>query len=116
MDTTGNRIKKARLAAGMTQTELANKIGVQHAAIYKYETGLVVNLKRDTIEKLAIALDVKPSYLLCIDDESPAISEDDKALLEEVMANPELLKLLRKLKQIEPDRLAALAKLVEPMP
>ena len=115
MDTTGYRIRKARLAAKMTQGELAEKIGVQHAAIYKYETGLVVNLKRDTIDKLAQALNVRPSYLLCIDDESPAIPEDDKALLEEVSANPELMNLLRILKQIEPDRLAALAKLVEPM-
>ena len=115
MDTTGARIKRARKAAGLTQTELAQKIGVKCAAIHKYESGLVVNLKRDTIDNLATALNVKPSYLLCIDEESPAISEDDKALLEEVSANPELMNLLRILKQIEPDRLAALAKLVEPM-
>lgn len=53
----------------MTQTELAEKVGVQFAAIHKYESGLVVNLKRETINKLAAALNVKPSYLLCIDDD-----------------------------------------------
>lgn len=69
MDTTGDRIKKARLAANMTQTELAKKVGVKFSAIHKYETGIIVNLKRDTISALADALDVKPSYLMCMDDD-----------------------------------------------
>ena len=67
--TTGERIKAARVAAGMTQAELADKVGVKFAAIHKYETGRIVNLKRETIGKLAKALDVRPSYLLCIDDD-----------------------------------------------
>lgn len=68
MDNTGTRIKQARIAAGMTQAELAEKVGVKYSAIHKYEAGLVVNLKRETISKLALALNVKPAYLLCIDD------------------------------------------------
>lgn len=68
--TTGDRIKQARLQAGMTQSELAEKIGVKFSAIHKYETGLVVNLKRETIAALAEALNVKPSWLMCMDDES----------------------------------------------
>ena len=67
--TTGERIKQLRQQLGMTQTELGNKIGVQTAAIYKYENGLVVNLKRDVIAKLADALETTPSYLLGYDDE-----------------------------------------------
>ena len=34
--TTGDRIKQARLQAGMTQSELAEKIGVKFSAIHKY--------------------------------------------------------------------------------
>lgn len=64
MKTTGERIKEARLAAGMTQTELADKIGVKFSAIHKYESGMVKNLKQDTIAKLSEALGVKPSYLM----------------------------------------------------
>ena len=67
--TTGDRIRQARKAAGMTQGQLADKIGVKYSAIHKYETGLVVNLKRETIAALADALDVKPSWLMCLDDE-----------------------------------------------
>ena len=58
MATTGERIRQARKARNMTQTELAEKLGVKFSAIHKYETGLVVNLKRETIAALAKALDV----------------------------------------------------------
>lgn len=66
--TTGERIKEMRLKKGMSQAELGEAIGVKKAAIHKYETGVVVNLKRSSILKLAEALDVTPAYLLCIDD------------------------------------------------
>lgn len=69
---TGERIRMARLRARMTQKELADKIGVKFSAVHKYESGKVVNLKRETIEALAKALDVKPSWLLCMDDENPS--------------------------------------------
>ena len=55
--TIGERIKTARVNRDMTQEELGKKIGVQRAAINKYETGVVVNLKRSTIEALAQALE-----------------------------------------------------------
>ena len=67
--TTGERIKQARLAAHLTQKELAEKVGLKFSAIHKYETGMVVNLKRETIAALAEALNVKPSWLMCMDDE-----------------------------------------------
>lgn len=66
--TTGDRIKSQRLKKGLTQEELGKMIGVQKAAINKYEKGIVVNIKRDMIDALAKALDVKPSYLLCMDE------------------------------------------------
>ena len=67
--TTGERIKKLRLEKNMSQEELGEKVGVQKAAINKYETGIVVNLKRGMIAKLADALDVSPSYLMGWDDD-----------------------------------------------
>lgn len=67
--TMGERIKTLRIQHGLTQEELGQKVGVQKSAIYKYETGLVVNLKRSMIEKLALALGVKPTYLMGLSDE-----------------------------------------------
>lgn len=58
--TTGERIKQLRLSLGMTQEQLGEKIGVKKAAINKYETGIVVNLKKSTISSLAKALNVSP--------------------------------------------------------
>lgn len=62
--TTGEKIRELRKRLGLTQEELGNMIGVKKAAINKYETGVVVNLKRSTIAALAKALGVSPVELL----------------------------------------------------
>ena len=62
--TTGEKIKQLRKQLGLTQEELGNLVGVQKAAINKYETGVVVNLKQATIASLAKALHVSPVELL----------------------------------------------------
>ena len=62
--TIGDKIKRLRKERGMTQEELGAMIGVQKAAINKYETGIVINLKREVISKLAQALDVNPVWLM----------------------------------------------------
>ena len=63
----------------MTQEELGAKVGVQKAAIYKYENGLVVNLKRSILEKLALALDTTPTYLMGMEDAEPTQASLTKA-------------------------------------
>lgn len=67
--TMGERIKQLRLAQGFSQEELGAKVGVQKAAIHKYENGLVVNLKQATIGKLADALHTTPAYLLGLEQQ-----------------------------------------------
>lgn len=79
--TTGEKIKSARLAKGLTQEELGALIGVQKAAINKYENGSVVNFKSTVLAKLASALDVSPVYLLNYDDESQDFSAEEIALV-----------------------------------
>lgn len=60
----GYKIYSLRKRRRLTQEELGNKIGVSKATINKYETGIVTNFKRPTIEALANALDVSPGYLM----------------------------------------------------
>lgn len=67
--TTGDIIRELRQKKGLSQEQLGKMVGVQRAAINKYETGVVVNLKRSTIAKLATALGVTPTMLLGWDDE-----------------------------------------------
>lgn len=66
--TTGERIRHLRTARGLSQEELGRLIGVKKAAVHKYENGIVVNLKRSTIDKLSIALGTTPTYLLGLDE------------------------------------------------
>ena len=77
--TIGERIKELRLEKGMSQEELGKLVGVQRAAINKYEKGLVVNLKREVIAKLATALGTTPTDLMGWTDEDkkePTVEND----------------------------------------
>lgn len=60
----GQIIKKKRLERKLTQTELGRYLNVQAAAINKYESGLVSNIKRDKLKQLSIILDIEPSVLI----------------------------------------------------
>ena len=82
--TIGEKIKRLRLERGLTQEELGNAVGVQKAAINKYETGLVVNLKREVIQKLAKALDVNPVWLMDDEDGWPP-SPSVRSLIHQAM-------------------------------
>lgn len=43
---TSEKIKELRISKGLSQEQLGELIGVKRAAINKYETGRVVNIKR----------------------------------------------------------------------
>ncbi len=60
----GTRIKELRLIADMSQEELGRRVGVQRAAIQKYEKGTVTNIPINTIEKIANVFDVSPTYIV----------------------------------------------------
>lgn len=60
----GQKIHQLRVEKGMTLEELGNKVGVGKSTIRKWEIGMIENMKRDKIAKLAEALEVSPGYLL----------------------------------------------------
>lgn len=70
----GEIIRQLRLQRGITQEELGKVIGVQKSAIRKYESGLVENIKRSSIKKLADYFGVSPSYLLGYEDSSTTVN------------------------------------------
>ena len=61
--TVGECIKAARKKAGMTQKELADKLGIPYQGISQYERG-IRNPKIATVKKIAEALQVSPSELI----------------------------------------------------
>ena len=68
MERIGERIREARLASGLTQQQLGDMVGVQKSAIAKYESGRVVNIKRDVLMKMTEALDIGLYKLVGIEE------------------------------------------------
>ena len=67
----GRRIYEARKAAGLTMTELGNKINVTNSTIKRYEDGQFNRLSMDALVKVAYALDVEVTYLLGMETPTP---------------------------------------------
>lgn len=86
----GDKIRKARIAKGMTQEALGVMVGVQKSAIAKYENGRIVNIKRGTIQKIASALNIRPSELIF--EETP---EDTADLHVKIITDIELMTVLK---------------------
>ena len=77
----GQRIKELRTLADMSQEELGRRVGVQRAAINKYEKGTVENIPIVTIEKIARVFDVSPQYIVGWNgDESNPLSAEVKII------------------------------------
>lgn len=57
-------MKQSREKQGMTLAELGRKIGKTEATVQRYESGNIKNLKNDTIESIATALNVNPAFLM----------------------------------------------------
>lgn len=68
MESMGERIRRLRTEKELTQEELGERVGVKKAAINKYETGSVENIKRSIIGKLSTVFNVSPSYLMAFDE------------------------------------------------
>lgn len=77
----GTKIRELRILAEMSQEELGKRVGVQRAAINKYEVGTVQNIPIKTIEKIAQVFDVSPTYIVGWNgDESNPLSAEVKIL------------------------------------
>ena len=73
----GERIKSRRKALGMTQTDLANKLGYKDkSAISKIESG-VVDVTRDKVIEFAKALKTTPIDLMGVEPDFILELEDD---------------------------------------
>ena len=69
-----NRIKEIRKQKGITQTDLAVKLGVTQGAVQKLETGQN-DLSSKMMERIAIILNVKPADLLPKEWQSQSVED-----------------------------------------
>lgn len=91
----GQRIKEIRKARGLTQKQLAEKIGIGTANISYIETGHFAPTI-ENFEKIADVLGVEPPELYTFTSQKP-LSEMRNELFNELSHNDELLKLIYKI-------------------
>lgn len=72
----GKRIKMARTASGISQTDLAKRVGISKQTLYKYETGVITNIPSDKIEAISGILRVTPAFLMGWEESRGPISEE----------------------------------------
>lgn len=60
----GQYIKHLRINNGYSQEELGQLLGVKRAAVQKWESGMVQNLKRDIVKKMSEIFSVSPSSFI----------------------------------------------------
>lgn|GEM_PF-141496 len=75
--TIGDRIRKERELAGISQTDLAEKIKISKQTLYKYEKNIITNIPSDKIEAIAKALNISESYLMGWSEEISNISNSE---------------------------------------
>lgn len=63
MDKYGDRLRAARKMKGLTQTELAEQLGITQKSYQRMETG-IHDLKMSTIYQLCKALNISADWLL----------------------------------------------------
>ena len=59
-----DRLRMLREQKGLTLLQLARRIGVSEATVQRYESGEIINPRRDRVIALAQALDVSEAFLM----------------------------------------------------
>lgn len=93
----GQKIKALRESKGMTLEELGDKVGVGKSTVRKWETGMIANMKRDKIAKVAKALDVEPSYLMGWDEN---LEFNNSSLIPDILSDSVLVEHIKKIMKL----------------
>lgn len=78
MTNMGNIIKRLRIENNMTLEQLGDKVGVGKSTVRKWENGMIANMRRDKIAKIADVFNVSPSYLIGWDNNVGPITNETK--------------------------------------
>lgn len=68
----GDKIRELRTKKNMTLEQLGDLVGVGKSTVRKWENGMIANMRRDKIAKIADALGVSPAYLMGWDEVKPS--------------------------------------------
>lgn len=92
--TRGERIKQRRKELGLSQTDLAGRVGISKQQMYKYENDIITNIPSDKIELIASALHTTPAYIMGwgkLESELAATGLDFSAVAEEFGVSTEMV-------------------------
>lgn len=98
--TVGDRIRKQREFAGISQTELAEKIKISKQTLYKYEMNIITNIPSDKIEDIGKVLNVSPAYLMGWVDN---LTNENADLIPNILSDNNLIQHVKKLSQLNKD-------------
>jgi len=91
----GKRVRHRRWMVGMTQQQLAEKVGIKFQQIQKYETGMN-RVSASRLWDIAEALDVQVSFFFDgIEDENTSTRGTNSSVPGDIMADKEALELVR---------------------
>lgn len=79
--TTGNRIRELRKKKGMSQTELAEKIGVSLNTMSKIESDKS-DIPSESLKKVSEIFEVSADYLLSGKENSSELSDEEREILD----------------------------------
>ena len=116
-----NRIKELRRERGVTQTDLANYLGLKQQTISSYETG---NSEPDlsTLEKMARFFDVSVDYLIGksnirnpADKITRAVANEPDLVMfwEEMQKRKELKLLFKQIKDLPPEDIRRIIRIIK---
>lgn len=108
MERFGIALKRARIAAKLTQAQLGDLVGVDRTYINKIEGGRVYRPEEETIAKLAAALDMTAADLLAT-VEPPLMLREDRGLYAVDLDEDPLLQLYNRMSEPDRRRLVAIA-------
>ncbi len=90
----GKRVRHRRWLVGMTQQQLAEKVGIKFQQIQKYETG-ANRVSASRLWDIADALDVQVSFFFDGLEAAPSDSKVGEAVPADLMGDKEALDLVR---------------------
>ena len=96
----GKRVRHRRWMVGMTQQQLAGKVGIKFQQIQKYETGMN-RISASRLWDIAEALDVPVSFFFeGYDDAASTGAPEKDGIPADILADKEALELIRSYYQI----------------
>ena len=108
------KISQLRKEQNKTLEDIAKVVGVGKSTVRKWETGMIANMRRDKIAKLAEALNTTPAYLMGWEDDAPSYKKNDAItdIILRLRADADFLALVEKLNSLPEDKLSAIRSLL----